>query len=83
MPVPQPRTSTPNLHQHFASKVREKAPQLQACTLDLGCGSSALLERLASMGYRDLKEEDNGKITSMQAGNYHPNLKYWQDFMKS
>jgi len=58
MSVPQPRTSTPNLHQHVASKVRDIAPQLQARILDLGCGSGALLERLASMGYRDLMGVD-------------------------
>jgi SAM-dependent methyltransferase len=58
MSVPQPRTSSPKLHQHVAAKVKYIAPQLQSRILDLGCGSGALLERLASIGYRDLKGVD-------------------------
>jgi SAM-dependent methyltransferase len=55
---PQPRTSTPQLHPHIAVKVRRLAPEPATRILDLGCGSGALLERLAGMGYRDLTGVD-------------------------
>ena len=50
----KPRTSTPLLHPHVAAKVRELTSDLDTRILDLGCGSGALLERLAGMGYREL-----------------------------
>ena len=56
--LPQPRTSTPQLHPHIAGKVRQLAPEPATRILDLGCGSGALLERLAAMGYRDLMGVD-------------------------
>ena len=54
----QPRTSTPQLHPHVAAKVGALAPELDTRILDLGCGSGALLERLAGMGYRQLTGVD-------------------------
>jgi 2-polyprenyl-3-methyl-5-hydroxy-6-metoxy-1,4-benzoquinol methylase len=56
-PAP-PRTSTPQLHPHGAAKVRALAADPDTRILDLGCGSGALLERLAGMGYRDLTGVD-------------------------
>ena len=58
MPPAQPRTSTPQLHPHVAAKVRALAPDPGTRILDLGCGSGALLERLAGMGYRQLTGVD-------------------------
>ena len=52
MPPAQPRTSTPQLHPHVAAKVRALAADPDTRILDLGCGSGALLERLAEMGYQ-------------------------------
>ncbi len=54
----QQRTSTPQLHPHIAGKVQQLAPEPATRILDLGCGSGALLERLAGMGYRDLTGVD-------------------------
>lgn len=54
----QPRTSTPQLHPHVAAKVRALAADPDTRILDLGCGSGALLERLAAMGYRQLTGVD-------------------------
>ena len=54
----RPRTSTPQLHPHLAAKVLKLVPEPDAQILDLGCGSGALLERLASMGYRQLTGVD-------------------------
>ena len=54
----QPRTSTPQLHPHVAAKVHALAPDPETRILDLGCGSGALLERLAGMGYRQLTGVD-------------------------
>lgn len=71
--ISQPRTSTPQLHPHIAGKVRQLAPEPATRILDLGCGSGALLERLAGMGYRDLTGVDisppasGGSITYRQA----------------
>ena len=70
MSVPQPRTSSPKLHQHVAAKVKKIAPQLQSRILDLGCGSGALLERLASIGYQDLKGVDIRPPASTSAIQY-------------
>ena len=59
----QPRTSTPQLHPHVAAKVHALAPDPETRILDLGCGSGALLERLAGMGYRQLTGVDiRGRI---------------------
>ena len=54
----QPRTSTPQLHPHVAAKVRALAADPDTRILDLGCGSGALLERLAGLGYRQLTGVD-------------------------
>ena len=58
MPSAQPRSSTPQLHPHVSAKVRALTPDLDTRILDLGCGSSALLEHLAGMGYRHLTGVD-------------------------
>jgi 2-polyprenyl-3-methyl-5-hydroxy-6-metoxy-1,4-benzoquinol methylase len=42
----------------LAAKVLKLVPEPDAQILDLGCGSGALLERLASMGYRQLTGVD-------------------------
>ena len=69
----KPRTSMPQLHPHIAGKVQQLAPVTATRILDLGCGSGALLERLAGMGYRDLTGVDikppasEGCITYSQA----------------
>ncbi|MGB5136335.1 MAG: methyltransferase domain-containing protein [Prochlorococcaceae cyanobacterium] len=42
----------------MAAKVRKLAPHPEARILDLGCGSGALLELLAGMGYRHLTGVD-------------------------
>ena len=54
----QPRTSTPQLHPYVAAKVRALTEDPDTRILDLGCGSGALLERLAAMGYRQLTGVD-------------------------
>jgi SAM-dependent methyltransferase len=58
MTTVQPRTSTPQLHPHVAAKVQALQPDPETRILDLGCGSGALLERLAGMGYRQLTGVD-------------------------
>lgn len=42
------------LHEHVARRVRALLPELGACVLDVGCGSGALLQRLARLGYGNL-----------------------------
>ena len=39
------------LHAHVAHKVQALVPARNASVLDVGCGSGALLQRLAALGY--------------------------------
>ena len=67
-----PRTSTPQLHPHVAAKVQSLAPDPDTRIIDLGCGSGALLERLACMGYRQLTGVDIRPPAATAA------IRYWQ-----
>lgn len=42
------------LHAHVAQKVQALVPARNASVLDVGCGSGALLQRLAALGYGNL-----------------------------
>ena len=42
------------LHAHVAQKVQALVPARNASVLDVGCGSGALLQRLAALGYSNL-----------------------------
>ena len=42
------------LHAHVAQKVQDLVPTRSASILDVGCGSGALLQRLAALGYGNL-----------------------------
>jgi SAM-dependent methyltransferase len=66
----QPRTSTPQLHSHVAAKAQALAPDPETRILDLGCGSGALLERLAGLGYRQLTGVDIRPPASTAAIHY-------------
>lgn len=68
--LPQPGTSTPQLHPNIAGKMRQLAREPATRILDLGCGSGALLERLARMGYRDLTGVDISPPASGGCINY-------------
>lgn len=67
----QPRTSTPELHPHIAARVMQLDPNPSTRILDLGCGSGALLDRLASMGYRHLTGVDISPPASKEAISYY------------
>jgi 2-polyprenyl-3-methyl-5-hydroxy-6-metoxy-1,4-benzoquinol methylase len=56
------------LHAHVAQRVQALLPARQACVLDLGCGSGALLQRLAALGYSNLWGLDIAPPVSAQPG---------------
>jgi len=70
MPPAQPRTSTLQLHPHVAAKVQALAADPETRILDLGCGSGALLERLAGLGYRQLTGLDIRPLAATAAIRY-------------
>jgi 2-polyprenyl-3-methyl-5-hydroxy-6-metoxy-1,4-benzoquinol methylase len=74
------RSSTANLHQHIAGTLMAMGVESDARIINLGCGSGALLNRLAGMGYQSLTGVDidppgpNQDIAYLQADLDHVSL---------
>ena len=64
------RTSNPGLHEYIGHLVLELDPNCNKHIIDLGCGSGALLERLAKGGHKNLVGADIQPPTSTASIKY-------------